>query len=101
MGEGDREAVEGASPLRRRGGLGNLFAIAPPYLWLLVFFLFPFALVFKLSLSHTVLAMPPYAPTLDWRAGRRGWARSSASSTLAIMRGWGPTTSIWRPICRA
>jgi putrescine transport system permease protein len=57
----------------------NLFAIIPPYLWLLVFFLFPFALVFKLSLSHTILAMPPYGPKLDWAGG--------AAALMAFLRG--------------
>jgi putrescine transport system permease protein len=47
-------------------------AALPPYAWLLVFFLFPFVLVAKLSLSHTVLAIPPYAPTLDWSRGLPG-----------------------------
>jgi putrescine transport system permease protein len=47
-------------------------AAVPPYAWLLVFFLFPFVLVAKLSLSHTVLAIPPYAPTLDWSHGLAG-----------------------------
>ena len=42
----------------------------PPYLWLLVFFAVPFLMVAKLSLSHTVLAIPPYAPQLDLS---RGW----------------------------
>jgi putrescine transport system permease protein len=43
---------------------------ALPYAWLLVFFAVPFLLVAKLSLSHTVLAIPPYAPRLDLA---RGW----------------------------
>ncbi len=47
-------------------------AAALPYLWLLVFFAFPFVLVAKLSLSHTVLAMPPYAPQLDLSQGHAG-----------------------------
>ena len=47
-------------------------AAIPPYAWLLLFFLFPFALVAKLSLSHTVLAMPPYAPRIDWGRGLAG-----------------------------
>ena len=47
-------------------------AALPPYVWLLVFFLFPFVLVAKLSLSHTVLAIPPYAPTIDWSKGYAG-----------------------------
>jgi putrescine transport system permease protein len=43
-----------------------------PYLWLLVFFAVPFLLVAKLSLSHTVLAIPPYAPRLDLGHGFAG-----------------------------
>ena len=46
-------------------------AAALPYLWLAVFFGAPFLLVAKLSLSHTALAIPPYAPRLDFA---RGWA---------------------------
>jgi len=38
--------------------------IAVPYAWLLVLFLVPFAIVFKISLSDTALAIPPYTPTL-------------------------------------
>lgn len=48
-----------------------LAALAPA-LWLGLFFLFPFLLVAKLSLSETALAMPPYAPKLDWSAGLAG-----------------------------
>ncbi|MET3527884.1 ABC transporter permease [Phenylobacterium koreense] len=48
-----------------------LTALAPA-LWLGLFFLFPFLLVAKLSLSETALAMPPYAPRLDWSAGLTG-----------------------------
>jgi putrescine transport system permease protein len=44
----------------------------PPYAWLLVFFALPFLLVAKLSLSHTALAMPPYAPQLDLSKGHAG-----------------------------
>ena len=54
----------------RRGRSG--LAAALPFLWLAVFFLFPFALVLKLSLSDTVLAMPPYAPQIDWARGLAG-----------------------------
>jgi putrescine transport system permease protein len=49
----------------------GLAAVAP-FLWLGVFFLFPFFLVAKLSLSDTALAMPPYAPRVDWSAGFAG-----------------------------
>ena len=53
---------------RERAGLA---AIAP-FLWLGVFFLLPFALVAKLSLSDVVLAIPPYAPRIDWSDGVEG-----------------------------
>jgi len=33
-----------------------------PYLWLFVFFLVPFAIVFRISLSEPMLAQPPYSP---------------------------------------
>lgn len=51
----------------------SLAALAP-YAWLLAFFALPFALVVKLSLSDTVLAIPPYAPRLDWSKGLDGVA---------------------------
>ncbi|WP_432817320.1 ABC transporter permease subunit [Sulfitobacter sp. JB4-11] len=38
--------------------------IAVPYAWLLVLFLVPFLIVFKISLSDAALAIPPYTPTL-------------------------------------
>ncbi|WP_309644925.1 ABC transporter permease subunit [Phenylobacterium sp.] len=56
------------SARRDRTGLAAL----GPFLWLALFFLFPFLLVAKLSLSDTALAMPPYAPRLDWAQGLAG-----------------------------
>ena len=38
--------------------------IAVPYVWLLVLFMVPFLIVFKISLSDAALAIPPYAPTM-------------------------------------
>jgi putrescine transport system permease protein len=43
--------------------------IAAPYLWLLLFFLIPFFIVFKLSLSDIAVAIPPYTPTFSWPEG--------------------------------
>jgi putrescine transport system permease protein len=42
-----------------------------PYLWLVIFFLAPFAIVLKISLSQTALAQPPYTPVFD---AAYGWA---------------------------
>lgn len=38
---------------------------AIPYLWMLVFFLIPFLIVFKISLSSPEIAQPPYSPVFD------------------------------------
>jgi putrescine transport system permease protein len=48
------------------------FAIGLPYAWLLAFFLVPFLIVLKISLSQTEIAQPPYAPVLDLVAGWPG-----------------------------
>lgn len=51
---------------------GRWLVIALPFLWLLVFFAIPFAIVAKLSLSQTALAQPPYTPVFDLAAGWQG-----------------------------
>ncbi|MBY6004122.1 ABC transporter permease subunit [Salipiger bermudensis] len=43
-----------------------------PYLWLLVFFLVPFVIVLKISLSDVALARPPYTPQFDLSLGWEG-----------------------------
>src|SRR5262245_60462414 len=43
-----------------------------PYVWLLAFFLAPFVIVLKISLSQTALAQPPYEPLFDFAAGWQG-----------------------------
>ncbi len=47
--------------------------IAVPYFWLLALFLVPFAIVFKIALSDTALAIPPYIPKLELAAGWSGF----------------------------
>ena len=55
--------------------IANRIVILVPYLWLLVFFLIPFAIVFKISLSEATIAMPPYLPVFNWDEGIKGlWA---------------------------
>ncbi|MDX1499735.1 MAG: ABC transporter permease subunit [Woeseiaceae bacterium] len=39
--------------------------VAAPYLWLLLFFLLPFAIILKISLADPVIAQPPYTPLFD------------------------------------
>ena len=51
---------------------GRWLIAALPYLWLIAFFLVPFLIVLKISLSQTAIAQPPYTPTLDLAAGWEG-----------------------------
>ncbi|WP_304640004.1 ABC transporter permease subunit [Pseudomonas sp.] len=45
---------------------GRFWVISIPYLWLFLFFLAPFALVLKISLSQAAVAIPPYEPVLQY-----------------------------------
>src|SRR6201985_989740 len=38
--------------------------------WLIVLFLIPFIIVFKISFAEVRLAMPPYTPLFEWLNGR-------------------------------
>ena len=40
-------------------------AVAVPYLWLLVFFLAPFAIILKISLADPIIAQPPFTPAFN------------------------------------
>jgi putrescine transport system permease protein len=59
---------------RQEHSLWRRFAIGIPYGWLLAFFLVPFLIVLKISLSQTAIAQPPYTPVLDFAAGWHGVA---------------------------
>ena len=59
-----------AALLRRLGLRGRALVIAVPLLWLLVFFLIPFLVVAKISLSEAAIARPPYLPVLEWDGER-------------------------------
>jgi putrescine transport system permease protein len=53
----------------RLGLSGRGLVIGLPYVWLLLFFLFPFVIVFKLSFSEIAIAIPPYKPLWSWAEG--------------------------------
>ena len=38
--------------------------------WLIVLFLIPFIIVFKISFAEVQLAMPPYTPLFEWLNGK-------------------------------
>ncbi|MFZ1570448.1 MAG: ABC transporter permease subunit [Thiolinea sp.] len=58
--------------MQRQFDWGRFLLIAIPFIWLLVFFLLPFAIVVKISLSDTANALPPYVPTLNLSEGLSG-----------------------------
>jgi putrescine transport system permease protein len=73
IGEADamaRTANGGGGAVDRTWGARLVVLI--PYLWLIVFFLVPFLIVLKISLSHTAIAQPPYTPVFDPAAGWEG-----------------------------
>ncbi|MFD0916180.1 ABC transporter permease subunit [Pseudahrensia aquimaris] len=68
--------------------IGERSTIWIPYLWLALFFLAPFLLVAKVSLSEPAIAIPPYSPTLNWSDGWSGlvaaWNRFSFGNYVFI-----------------
>ncbi|MEX0752731.1 MAG: ABC transporter permease subunit [Xanthobacteraceae bacterium] len=62
---------EKTSIAANRSWAARLVVLAP-YAWLIAFFLVPFLIVLKLSLSQTALAQPPYTPLFDLSAGWQG-----------------------------
>jgi putrescine transport system permease protein len=49
--------------------MGRRLIAGVPTLWLLVLFLIPFVIVFRISFSEVRLAIPPYTPLLSWHHG--------------------------------
>lgn len=58
--------------LLRSRFIGRWALISLPFAFLLFFFLVPFVIVFKISLSQIVIAIPPYLPTIDLAEGWQG-----------------------------
>jgi putrescine transport system permease protein len=52
------------------GFRGRSLVIAIPVIWLLIFFLIPFLVVAKISLSEAAIASPPYLPLWEWEGMR-------------------------------
>lgn len=45
---------------------GRRLVIGVPMIWLLIFFLAPFFVVFKISFADLAVARPPYTPLFEW-----------------------------------
>jgi putrescine transport system permease protein len=67
------EAAASSNLSKAVAAVTGRLVIVVPYLWLLVFFLVPFIIVFKISLSQTAIAMPPYVPSLSFADGISGF----------------------------
>jgi putrescine transport system permease protein len=61
-------------------------AAIAPYLWMVLFFLLPFAFVAKIALSQSALAQPPYLPTFDLTAGWEALKATAATLSLDNFR---------------
>jgi len=59
-------------PRAQTGSFLHKLVVRIPYAWLLVFFLLPFLIVLKISLSQTAIAQPPYTPIFNFAAGWQG-----------------------------
>src|SRR5690349_14782487 len=71
-----REAAVPSALSRAVQAVTSRLVIIVPYVWLLFFFLVPFIIVFKISLSTTAIAMPPYTPALSLDEGLGGlWSQ--------------------------
>jgi len=57
---------------RKRASRAGWPVVLIPYAWLVLFFLVPFLIVLKISLSATAIAQPPYTPVFDPAAGLAG-----------------------------
>ena len=69
-----------------RGSWNRRLMLLIPYVWLILFFLAPFAIVLKISLSQTAIAQPPYLPVFDIAAGWRGLGDLLAALSLDAYR---------------
>lgn len=66
--------------------LGQRLVLLAPYLWIVSFLLAPLLLVFKISLSESVLARPPYRPLFELSDGIAGLWSKAQTLTLDAYR---------------
>lgn len=59
--------------------------LALPYAWLVLFFLVPFLIVLKISLSETAIGIPPYTPLVERDAG--GWSLHASLANYHFLLG--------------
>jgi putrescine transport system permease protein len=74
-GQHEKEPPLNSETVQRKSQLRAL-VVRIPFVWLLAFFLVPFLIVAKISLSESAIAQPPYQPVFDLTAGWHGLAAS-------------------------
>ncbi|MEH6549812.1 MAG: ABC transporter permease subunit [Pseudomonadales bacterium] len=65
--------------------LWRRLVVSLPYCWLLIFFLAPFAIVFKISFSDPIVSMPPFTPFFDFSADAEHWLLASLDNYRFLM----------------
>ncbi len=78
---------------------GQRAVIAVPYIWLLVLFLVPFAIVLKISFAEQEIAIPPYSPliTTDPDMGRMNIALSYQNYSDIFQNFWSSLGQMLNP----
>ncbi len=85
-------------PTRFRLSLGRRFVIGVPYVWLLVFFVLPFLILLRISVTDMGSGVDPFAPLIDTVSG--SWQISLRHQDYAAIfhdsaRGAEPAGSSW------
>lgn len=65
---------------------GQRLVLLAPYLWIVAFLLAPLVLILKISVSHTVLARPPYRPIFEFSDGIAGFWTKAQTFTFDAYR---------------
>lgn len=64
-----RRKAEVRAMVNHQNGWRDYALIALPYLWMILFFLIPFLIIFKISFSVTEISIPPYSPLVTFEEG--------------------------------
>jgi putrescine transport system permease protein len=57
-----------------------------PYVWLLVFFLAPLAIIFKISFADPIIGRPPYSPMFDWAEDAARWVTLTFDNYIFVLK---------------
>src|SRR3954463_8311270 len=97
-----RRVVDRMTAARSNRSWLTRLAILMPYAWLVGFFLLPFLIVLKISLSQTAIALPPYVPVFDpasgWAGVKEFFAALSLDSYVSLFADSLYTWSYWKSI---